>query len=203
MTDANKQKNLELIHARIVAGEAGQYEAAVLWQELDLAAASSPQAPAPQGIPGDILEHEYRHEHGLLALGECQTHHCVGTFWTEQEIAVIDKLSKRQELSHVAVLRGALRNYQLLIEGVPQLPDKAKECEEWQGGYQEQLERAEAATGELDALRRELRFFEWSGIDGGTGEAYCPKCGNHRSKGHTENCSIRAALGAVAQEKPK
>ena len=82
-----------------------------------------------EGIAGDILEHEYRHEHGLLAPGECEKNHCVGTFWTEQEIAVIDKLSKKQELSHVAVLRQSLRNYQLLVEGVPQLPDKAQECE--------------------------------------------------------------------------
>src|SRR5690349_15055021 len=86
-------------------------KAVELLMQYDLAAAASPQAPATQGIPGDILEHEYRHEHGLLAPGECQTHHCVGTFWTEQEIAVIEKLSKKQELSHVAVLRGALRNY--------------------------------------------------------------------------------------------
>lgn len=51
--------------------------------------------------------------------------HCIGTFWTEREISVIDALSKKQELSHVATLRQALRNYQLLIEGVPSLPDKA------------------------------------------------------------------------------
>jgi hypothetical protein len=50
--------------------------------------------------------------------------HCIGTFWTEQEIAVIDKLSKKQELSHVAILRGALRNYQLLVEGVPDIGEK-------------------------------------------------------------------------------
>jgi DNA-directed RNA polymerase subunit RPC12/RpoP len=84
------------------------------------------------GIPGDILEHEYRHEHGLLEPGECHmsanTFHCVGTFWTEKEISVIDQLAKKQELSHVAVLRQALRNYQLIIEGVPRLPDKALEC---------------------------------------------------------------------------
>lgn len=50
---------------------------------------------------------------------------CIGTFWTEREIAVIDALSKKQELSHVAVLRQALRNYQLLVEGVPALPEKS------------------------------------------------------------------------------
>jgi len=50
--------------------------------------------------------------------------HCVGTFWTEEEIAVIDKLSKQQELSHVAVLRQALRNYQLSVEGVPDIGEK-------------------------------------------------------------------------------
>ncbi len=50
--------------------------------------------------------------------------HCIGTFWTEAEVAVIDKLSKKQEFSHVAVLRQALRNYQLLVDGTPQLPDK-------------------------------------------------------------------------------
>lgn len=51
--------------------------------------------------------------------------HCIGTFWTEREIAVIDALSKKQELSHIATLRQALRNYQLIVDGVPALPDKA------------------------------------------------------------------------------
>lgn len=51
--------------------------------------------------------------------------HCIGTFWTEREISVIDALSKKQELSHVAVLRQALRNYQLIVDGIPRLPDKA------------------------------------------------------------------------------
>jgi hypothetical protein len=60
--------------------------------------------------------------------GECPKEtHCVGTFWSEQEIAVIDKLSKMQELSHVAVLRQSLRNYQLLVEGVPDIGEKVVE----------------------------------------------------------------------------
>jgi hypothetical protein len=45
--------------------------------------------------------------------------HCLGTFWTDREIAVINALAKRQDFSHVAVLRNALRNYQLAVEGIP------------------------------------------------------------------------------------
>lgn len=51
--------------------------------------------------------------------------HCIGTHWTEQEIAVIDALAKRQDFSHVAVLRNALRNYQLAVEGTPNVGDLA------------------------------------------------------------------------------
>ena|SRR6185312_3306215 len=56
--------------------------------------------------------------------GEHAESHCVGTFWTEREISVIDALSKKQGLSHAAILRQALRNYQLIVEGEPDLGRK-------------------------------------------------------------------------------
>lgn len=55
--------------------------------------------------------------------------HCLGTFWTDQEIAVIDTLAKRQDFSHVAVLRNALRNYQLAVEGTPDVGALAAQAE--------------------------------------------------------------------------
>jgi len=43
-------------------------------REIEAAESAAPVAgtqPTPTGVPGDILEHEYRHEHGLLEPGEC------------------------------------------------------------------------------------------------------------------------------------
>jgi hypothetical protein len=47
--------------------------------------------------------------------------HCIGTFWTEKEIAIINELAQKQELSHIAVLRQSLRNYQLIATGAAEL----------------------------------------------------------------------------------
>lgn len=73
-------------------------------------------------------EQMYRHhDPGVREQPKPEGNHCIGTFWTEREVAVIDALSKKQDLSHVATLRQALRNYQLIVEGVPDTGSKLKD----------------------------------------------------------------------------